>query len=369
MTRKDEREKEIVKASIVGIAGNMLLVAFKLVVGFMSNSIAIILDAVNNATDALSSIVTIVGTKIAGMRPNRRHPFGYGRIEYLTSVIIAVIILIAGALSLRESIDKIIHPAVTDYSAITIAVIVVAIIAKIVIGVYFKRAGTKTNSQALIASGIDSNYDAVLSAGTLVVAIVQLGWNINIDGIVGAIISLVVLKAGIEVLGDALNPIIGTREDDKLGQQIIDYVNTFDSVNGTYDLVLDNFGPNEFLGSVHVEVPDTLTARDIHELTRSISLGLYDKFNVLATVGIYADNTTGEYAGMAAELRRIAGEHPEVLQTHGFYVDEAAKTVFFDLVIDFKADDDAIRDAVVEAMREEFPDYDYSVIVDADYEG
>ncbi|WP_304426410.1 cation diffusion facilitator family transporter [uncultured Adlercreutzia sp.] len=366
---KNEREREIVKASFVGIAGNMLLVAFKLVVGFLSNSIAIILDAVNNATDALSSIVTIVGTKIAGMRPNRRHPFGYGRIEYLTSVIIAIIILVAGALSLRESIDKIIHPAQTNYTALTITVIVVAIIAKIFIGVYFKRAGDKTNSQALIASGIDSNYDAVLSAGTLVVAIVQLAWNVNIDGIVGLLISLVVIKAGLEVLADALGPIIGEREDDELGRKIEDYVNSFPGVRGTYDLLLDNFGPNETIGSLHIEVPDDLSAREIHELTRQITLGLFDKFNIVATVGIYAENTTGQFAPMRAELDRIVKDEPKVLQTHGFYVDEANKTVYFDLVIDFKADDDAIRDAVVAAMREKYPAYDYNVIVDTDYEG
>lgn len=366
---KNEREREIIKASFVGIAGNMLLVVFKLIVGFTANSIAIILDAVNNATDALSSIVTIVGTKIAGMRPNRRHPFGYGRIEYLTSVIIAIIILVAGALSLRESIDKIIHPAVTNYTAITLTVIVVAIIAKIFIGVYFKRAGTKTNSQALIASGIDSNYDAVLSAGTLVVAIAQLAWNVNIDGIVGLLISLVVIKAGLEVLRDALEPIIGMREDDEVGRNIEDYVNSFDGVRGTYDLLLDNFGPNETIGSVHIEVPDDMSARQIHELTRRITMGLYEKFNIVATVGIYAENTTGKFAPMHADLERIVKDHPKILQTHGFYVDEEAKTVFFDLVIDFKADDEAIRDAVVKAMEQKYPDYDYSVIIDTDYEG
>ena len=364
-----KREHEIVKASFVGILGNMVLVVFKLIVGFLSNSIAIILDAVNNATDALSSIVTIIGTKIAGMPPDRKHPFGYGRIEYLTSVIIAAIILVAGALSLRESIDKIIHPAETDYTGITITVIVVAIIAKIFIGVYFHRAGKKTNSQALIASGVDSNYDAVLSAGTLVVAIVQLGWNINIDGIVGLIISLVVIKAGIEVLADALGPIIGVRQDEDLIENIRDYVDSFDDVHGVYDLLLDNFGPNETIGSVHIEVADDMDACQIHELTRTISRGLFDRFNIIATVGIYAENTTGEFAEMKKELLRITDSKPEILQTHGFYVDKGQNTVFFDLVIDFKKDANAVRDDVVSAMREKYPDFKYNVVVDTDFDG
>lgn len=167
------RDHEIIKASIIGIVGNMLLVAFKLVIGFFSHSIAIILDGVNNATDALSSIITIVGTKLAARRPDRHHPFGYGRIEYLTSVVIAIIILVAGFLSLRESIQKIIDPGHPSYSAITITIIIVAIIAKVFLGICFNHYGKKTKSEALIASGIDSNYDAVLSAGTLVVAFAQ----------------------------------------------------------------------------------------------------------------------------------------------------------------------------------------------------
>lgn len=362
------REREIVKASVYGIVGNLLLVAFKLAVGFVSHSIAIILDGVNNATDALSSIVTIVGTKLAGRRPDRRHPFGYGRVEYLTSVVIAVIILVAGLISLRESVVKIIHPGTPSYSAITITVIVVAILAKIVIGIMFKRFGDKTKCEALIASGVDSNYDAVLSAGTLVVAIAQNGWGINIDGAVGLIISLVVCKAGIEVLRDALAPIIGEAEDKKLVESIESYARSFPGVRGAYDVVLDNFGPNEVLGALHIEVDDDMNAREIHELTRKISEGLYEKFHLLATVGIYAANTTGKFAPVRAALQKIVEANPKILQVHGFYGDTEDATVYFDMVVDFAADGDAVRDAVVKALSAQYPDYRYDVVVDRDYE-
>lgn len=362
------REREIVKASVYGIAGNLLLVVFKMAVGFVSHSIAIILDGVNNATDALSSIVTIVGTKLAGRRPDRHHPFGYGRVEYLTSVVIAVIILVAGAISLRESVLKIITPGTPSYSAITITVIVVAILAKIVIGIMFKRFGDKTNCEALIASGVDSNYDAVLSGGTLVVAAAQNLWGLNIDGAVGLIISLVVLKAGFEVLRDALSPLIGGPEDKKLVEAIEQYVNGFPGVRGTYDVVLDNFGPNEVIGSLHIEVDDDVNAREIHGLTRKIVKGLAEKFHIAATVGIYAANTTGRFAPMRADLEALAKEDPKILQVHGFYVDDQAKTVYFDMMIDFHADGDAIRAKVVDAMRRKYPDYDYNVVVDTDYE-
>lgn len=364
-----DREKEIVKASFVGIAGNMMLVVFKLIVGFMSHSIAIILDAVNNATDALSSIVTIVGTKLAGRRPDRKHPFGFGRIEYLTSMLIAVIILVAGLVSLRESIDKIINPGTPSYSTLTIIVIVVAILAKIAIGIYFKRMGTKTNSGALLASGVDSNYDAVLSGGTLVVAFAQNVFNLNIDAAVGIIISLVVCKAGIDVLREAMGPLIGQRDDEKFGQDILAYVKSYPEVKGAYDLLLDDFGPNETIGSVHIEVPDNMTAREIHKLTRTISEGLYKKFGLVATIGIYAENSSGKFAPIRDALNKLVKENPKILQVHGFYVDEDEKKIFFDLVIDFKTDAEKIRNHVVDAMKAQFPDYTFDVVIDTDYEG
>lgn len=363
-----DRERAIVRASLVGIAGNLLLVAFKLVVGLASRSIAIVLDAVNNATDVLSSVVTIVGTKLSLKRADRRHPFGYGRVEYLSSVAIAVIIIAAGVVSLRESIDKIVHPGAPSYSDVTIAVIVVAIFVKVALGVWFRRSGEKNDSEALIASGIDSNYDAVLSAGTLAVAFAQNLWGLNIDGAVGLVISLIVCKAGIDVMRDALDPIIGVPDDQRLVKDILSYVESYDEVNGVCDLVLDDFGPNERIGMMHIEVPDDMTARQIHELTRKIALDLEESCHVTAIIGIYAENTTGRYAQMRACLEEAVRAHPEVLQAHGFYVDEERATCFFDLVMDFDADGSRVAQEVIAFMRERYPAYDYSVETDTDFE-
>lgn len=361
------REHEIVKASVIGIAGNMLLVAFKMVIGFFSHSIAIILDGVNNATDALSSIITIVGTKVAGRPPDAKHPFGYGRIEYLTSVVIAVIILVAGALSLRESILKIIHPATPSYSTITITIIVVAILGKVALGIVFKRYGDKTSCEALIASGVDSNYDAVLSAGTLVVAFAQNLWNLNIDGAVGVVISLVVCKAGIEVLHDALAPIIGTPEDREHVANIKRYIRTFSNVCDVHNVVMDNFGPNKIIGSVYIDVPDDLTARQVGELTRSIAKGLQEKFNVELTVGIRTDNTTPEFAPMQKALEELAKKDEGVLNVHAFYVDPDTKTCYFDMVVKLKADGKKAKDELVTAMQKRYPGFSFDVQVETDY--
>ncbi len=361
------REQGIVRASYVGIVGNVILVIFKSIVGFAANSIAIILDAVNNATDVLSSVITIIGTKLAGRRADRKHPFGYGRVEYMTSLVIALIILAAAVMSMRESIDKVIHPAVTDYGTITLIVIIASIIAKIFIGLYLTRKGREYDSGALYGSGVDSNYDAILTGGTLVAALAALWFNINIDGIVGIIISLFVFKAGFDVLKDAVSPIIGERGDDELGRALKKFITSYDGVLGAYDLMLDNFGPNEIIGSAHIEVEDSMSACMISELTRQISEDVYKRFGIIITLGIYATNTTGKYAPVHAMLQKLVIQHPSILETHGFYVDADANVVNFDLVIDFNEDDSAISNEIVQKMKEAYPQFSYNVMIDRDY--
>lgn len=362
-----KREKLIVRTSVIGIIANVVLTAFKLVVGMAASSVAIIMDAVNSATDALASVVTIVGVRLAGRKPDRKHPFGYGRVEYLASAVVAIIIIVAGALSLKESIEKIIWPSQPTYDLITIIVIVAVVVSKLALGIYFKRCGRMARSEALIGSGVDALYDAILSAGTLVVIFAQMWFDLNIDGIVGAIISLFVLKAGIDVMRDSVRPIIGNAEDAVTAEKINEYVKSFEGVRGAYDLIVVDFGPNEFLGSIHVEVEDALTAQEIHCLTHRISDGVYERFHVLLTVGIYAANTTGSYAEMHSFLKEQCAAHPQILQLHGFYVDEESKTVYFDMVMDFGVNADAVASKVVDAMKERYPDFSYVTVADSVY--
>jgi len=168
----NNRDKVIVRTSIIGILVNVLLAAFKAVIGVMSNSIAVILDAVNNLSDALSSIITIVGTKLAGKLPDRKHPLGYGRIEYLSAMIVSGIVLYAGITAAVESVKKIIEPQTPEYSVTSIVIIAVAVIVKIGLGKYVKGQGEKVNSGALVASGADALFDAVLSASVLACALI-----------------------------------------------------------------------------------------------------------------------------------------------------------------------------------------------------
>ncbi len=362
-----DRSREIVKVSIVGILANLVLVAFKAFVGLVSGSIAVILDAVNNLSDALSSVITIVGTKLAGKAPDKKHPYGYGRIENISSVTIAVIVLLAGLAAFKESVEKIIHPEEADYSVVSLIIIAAAVVVKLLLGRYVKGRGEKLNSQSLIASGSDALFDAAISASTLVAAAVSLIWHISIEGWLGAVIAVIIIKSGVEILLESLNSIIGQRVDSELAVKLKEYVNSFPEVRGAYDLSLHHYGPEKVIGSVHVELPDDMTARQIHTLTRQISEGVYRDFGIILTVGIYASNTAGgEGEAMRAALEQIAGSYPEFRQLHGFYVEQEEKRVSFDLILSFGCDAAAIRDEIVKRIGQQYPGYTFYAVLDSD---
>ena len=363
-----DRNKVIVRTSVVGILVNVVLVAFKAAVGFLAGSISVILDAVNNLGDALSSVITIVGTKLAGRRPDKKHPYGYGRVEYMTSLVVAVIVLLAGVTSLRESVEKILEPSAPSYTVVSLVIIAVGVVVKFLTGRYVKAVGKRINAQSLVASGSDAFFDSFLSLGTLVGAALSLFWGLNLEGWIGLVISIFILKAGVEMLLEPLNAIIGVRADPELTQALRETVNSFPEVRGAYDLTLHNYGPTEIIGSVHIEVPDDMTAREIHRLTREISLRVYREHGIVLTVGVYASNTGGEeLSRLRAGLEEVLQAHPEVLQMHGFYVESEQKLITFDLVVDFDADGRRTAEAVCAAMKSRYPDYTFAAILDTDY--
>lgn len=364
------REKQIIRTSIVGITANLFLSVFKATVGFITGSIAIVLDSVNNLSDALSSVITIIGTKLAGKPADKKHPFGHGRVEYLTALVIAIIILYAGVTSLVESIKKIINPTIPDYNISAIIIISVAVIVKISLGLYVKAAGKKVNSDSLVASGQDALMDSIISASTIAAALIFIIWHISLEAFLGIIISFAIIKAGIETLRETISKILGERIDSKLAHEIKNTINSCDKeIYGTYDLVLNNYGPDVHLGSAHIEVPDTWNADKIDQISRKIALEVYLKHNVsMSAIGIYSVNTK---QNSAAEIRNRVSEivmsHKEIIQMHGFYIDEKEKTMRFDIIVSFESINmKQLFMHVVEDVKEAFPDYDVQVQFDTD---
>ena len=364
------REKTIIRTSIIGIVANVFLAVFKAAVGLMSHSIAIVLDAVNNISDAGSSLITIIGTKLAGMEPDKKHPFGYGRIEYLSAMIISVIVLYAGITSFVESVKKILHPETPDYTPVSLIIVAVAVVVKILLGRYVKRVGERVNSDSLINSGKDAMLDAVISASTLAAAVIFLVFHVSLEAWLGALISVVIIKSGIEMLRDTISQILGERNDPELARSIRQTVISFPEVQGAYDLVLNNYGPDAFTGSLHIEVPDTHSADEIDDMIRDITMQVYREHNVLLTaIGVYSVNTKDSEAAAAREaVSQIVLAHPHVLQIHGFYMDKAEKTLRFDFVVSFDADDRGqVYREVCEAVQKAYPEYTLQVAMDTDF--
>ncbi|MDO4890025.1 MAG: cation diffusion facilitator family transporter [Coriobacteriaceae bacterium] len=363
------REKVIVRTSVIGIAANVLLAAFKAAVGLAANSIAVVLDAVNNLTDALSSVITIIGAKLGGKAPDKEHPLGHGRYEYLSALVIAAIVLYAGITALVESVKKIIEPEAADYSAVALVIIAAAVIVKIILGRYVSAKGRQVNSGSLVASGKDALFDAVLSASVLAAALIYLTTGIGLEAYVGVAISIVIIKAGFEMLRETLDDILGKRPDPEVSRGIKRTVCADPEVLGAYDLLMESYGPNLTVASIHVEVADTMTALQIDELTRRLQQAVMSEHGIaLATVGIYARNTSSDAVReMRSRITRAVAAHDGVIQIHGFFVNENARTCSFDVVLDFAVPDgDALYRTICDEVQALYPDYTFLITNDRD---
>ncbi len=370
MNTETNRDKTIIRTSIIGILANAFLAAFKAVVGLTANSIAIVMDAVNNLSDAASSVITIVGTKLAGKEADRKHPFGYGRIEYLSAMVISLLVLYAGITAFVESVKKIIHPDTPDYSTAALIIVAVAVVVKIVLGRYVKSVGVKVNSDSLINSGEDATLDSIISASTLVAAGIYLIFHISLEAWLGAVIALVIIKSGFGMLKETLSKILGERADAALVRDIKETIISYPEISGAYDLVMHNYGPDSYNGSVHIEVPDTLSADDLDKLIRKVSVDVYHKHDVILTaIGVYSINTKDPEAAAAREnVSRIVMANPYILQMHGFYLDKVEKTLRFDIVISFDAEDrHKVFAEVCENVQKAYPDYTLQVTMDTDF--
>ncbi len=362
------REKTIVRTSIIGILTNVLLAGFKAAIGLATRSIAVTLDAVNNLSDALSSVVTIIGAKLGGKKPDKKHPLGYGRIEYLSSMIVAAIVLYAGITALVESVKKIITPEPADYSIISLVIIAAAVVVKLILGRFVKGQGEKVNSGALIASGSDASFDAILSASVLASAVIFMIWGISLEAYVGVVIAAFIIKAGLEMLSDTLSDIIGQRADADMSKRIKQLVAEEPEVRGAYDLILYNYGPDKNYATVHMELPDTMTVEEVDVLTRKVQNKVFKETGVILTgIGVYSYNTSdNEAAHMRNAVQEKVLEHDFAIQMHGFYVDMEEKTIRFDVVLSFDADRKEALDTLNRELKEMYPDYTPVIVPDVD---
>lgn len=367
---KGMREKRIIQTSVIGILANITLAIFKTVVGLLSHSIAIVLDAVNNLSDALSSVITVIGTKLAGKPADKKHPYGHGRVEYISSAVISIIVSYAGITAFIKSVRSIITPDVPDYSMLTLVIVATAVLVKILLGSYVKRVGKEVNSDSLQNSGQDALQDALISAATLVAAILYLVFGISLEAWLGLLISIVIIKAGIEMIRGSASKLIGERVGSELSKAVKKTICETEGVIGAYDLILNSYGPDRWLGSVHIEVPDIWTADKIDTVSREIAYRVAEKNHVImAAIGIYSQNSTDDAVKeIRTKITETVMAEKYILQMHGFYCDPVKKIIRFDLVIDFLAPDrQALWRAICEKIQKLYPEYRVEIQPDEDF--
>ncbi len=362
------RDRIIVRTSIIGILTNVALAAFKAVIGLIASSIAMVLDAVNNLSDALSSVVTIIGSKISRKRPDKKHPLGHGRVEYLSALIVGAIVFFAGVTSLIESIKGIINPQAPDHSWPSLVIISVAIVVKLILGRFVKSQGKKAGSGALEASGSDALFDALLSASVLVSTIIFLITGFSLEAYVGIVISLFIIKASIDIILETLDDILGKRADAELTKKIKEILVREPEVRGAFDLFVNNYGPGKNYASVHLELPDTMTVEELDVLTRRVQASVYTETGVILTgVGVYSYNTSNDEA---AEIRNRVMEkvlsHEWAIQLHGFYLDQVNRIMRFDVVLSFDITDKEALEILTSEVKEMYPGYSIFIAPDVD---
>lgn len=288
------REKYGSVFSIVSIVYNLLMVVFKLAVSFITNSVSIRADAFNNLSDVGSNLATLFGFKLSNKHPDADHPYGHGRMEYVSGMVVSFLILLMGFEAGKESLLKIIRPEDVIFSNIAVVVLIGSIIIKLTMAYLNKRAGKAINSEALNAAGQDSLNDTLVTSATLVCLIINKLCGLNIDAYLGLIASIIVLKSGIETFKDVLDTILGKAPDPELVKEIENTIVAHNEILGIHDLMLHDYGPSQKFMSLHAEVDAEIPAIETHDAIDNIELEILEKYNILTTIHMDPVNTKDE---------------------------------------------------------------------------
>ena len=345
-------------AGIVGIVCNLLLCGFKLLAGILAGSLAMIADAFNNLSDAGSAIVTLIGFKLAGAPADEDHPFGHGRMEYLSAMGVAVLIILAGFELATSAFDKILHPAASEFSLISVIILAVSIGVKLWMAFFNRRIGKKIRSDALCAAGVDSRNDVICTGVVLLSSILGIWLPVSIDGYVGMAVALFVIWSGFTVIKDTVSPLLGQAPDPELVQNIQQTVLSYDGVVGIHDLIVHDYGPGRIIVSLHAEVPEDQPISKSHDVIDNIEMELQERFNILSCIHMDpVDTDNPETLRLKAVVIRLMNEVDESLTLHDFRVvsGDTHTNLLFDLVVPHGYDN---RQQATARLREAIHAYD-----------
>ena len=361
------RQKYGTLSSIVGIICNVLLFLIKYAMGTLSHSISIVSDAFNNLSDCAGCLVTLLGYKMASKPADKNHPFGHGRMEYLTSLIIAALIIFVGIELLKNSVEEIINPVEIRFSFAVLISLVFSIAVKLWMAVFNAELGKKINSSVLTATAKDSKSDVIATSATLIALICSLFTALPVDGVMGLLVSVFILKSGYDIVKDTVDELLGKPADPEIINHIKEYVLKNDKIIGIHDLIIHSYGPGNIIGSCHVEVKSNESFTEVHDIVDSIEREIHNNLNILMTIHMDPIEVNDMLTNKCKKLvNNIIHSIDSSLDLHDFRIvsGESHTNLIFDLVVPFecKYSNEELKQKIDMQLSKENINY-YTVIV------
>ncbi len=372
-TQNEEvRNKYGYLAGVVGIISNLLLFIVKISVGLLTASIAVTADAFNNLSDMASSIITIIGFKLASIPPDKEHPFGHGRLEYISALIVAFMVMLVGIQFIKSSIERILSPVPIKFQVIPFVLLLLSILVKFWLSTFNKAVGNKIDSSALKAAAVDALGDVFTSSCVVVSFFASKFTDLPIDGYIGVVVSLAILYAGYSLVKETISPLLGEAPSQQLVQSISERVLSYDHINGVHDLIVHNYGVGRCIASIHAEIPSNIDIMTIHDVIDEAEREISDELKVHLV--IHMDPIcveTEEISTAREEVQKIIDSHPSLKSMHDFRIIGTGekKNLVFDIVAFYEntIPDEELKNHMAECIRKTHPHYNCIITVDKDY--
>ena len=363
------REGVVISVATLSIFVNLILAALKIGLGLVSSSIAIMSEGVNHAADSGTALLTIVGTKLAKMHPTRKHPFGFGRIEYLTSLVVAALIIFTSFEILRTSISLIFEPVALEISYTMVGIIAVSAIIKLALGQFTVAEAKRTGSNSLLAVGIEAKMDALRSVVTILSSLAFLIFNLSLDAYAGLSTSLFIMKSGWDIVQDTLSDLLGRAGDKELASKLYKIIRKNPLVINAADLMLHNYGPDTYSGSANIEVDQKRSSNEIYAEIHKLQLMIMHELKITMVFGIYAvDNDHELLKDMRLYIVDFIRKHQHIISYHALYVDSENNDIYLDFVVDYYLEDwDELRKEFIEYMNLKYPGQKINLVIETEY--
>ena len=365
----EDRQKRIVRASIIGMLVNLFIAVVKIIVGMAASSLAIISEGMNNAADAGSSFLTLLGTKLSARHPDSKHPFGYGRIEYLTSLTVSVLIMYTGVSLMISSVKGIISPSDMEVSIMAIALVAASAVIKFILSIFIISEAKETESASLAAVGREGRNDSFFSIVTIIASVLYLTMQISIDAWVGALFAVIIIKSGLETMIETLSELIGRPGKKELACQLYKEIRSTKGILNAADMMLHNYGPDSWSGSVNIEIDHKEKLGDIYEYLHELQLRIMHQYHVTLVFGIYAvNNDRADSKEMRAYIGKFVRSHEHLISYHALYESAKSAVIYLDFVVDYELQDwEGLRTEFTSYMKEKYPENEIELTIETEF--